>query len=97
LLTLAMGVFFTVAFFKDDFRSTLINECTKHLTELQDTFPVGSTDRQTPQQLQDACSSVFYRSRIGVIISFCLTFFVNLCMSLLCAVAVIHPSLTAWF
>jgi len=78
LLTLAMGVFFTVAFFKDDFRSTLINECTKHLTELQDTFPVGSTDRQTPQQLQDACSSVFYRSRIGVIISFCLTFFVNL-------------------
>jgi len=79
LLTLAMGVFFGVALFKDSFRSTLIDTCIQRLTQLQDsTLPVGSSAHQTPQQIQDGCSSIFNRSRVGFIVSLSVSFLINL-------------------
>jgi len=79
LLTLAVSVFLAVALFKDSFRSTLIDTCTQRLTELQNsTLPVGSAARQTPQQIQDSCSGIFNQSRVGFIVTSCVSFLITL-------------------
>jgi len=77
LLTLAMGIFFAISLFKDSFRSTLLDTCIQRLTELQNSLPAASRT-QTPQQIQDGCAGIFKQSRVGFIISFCISFLINL-------------------
>ena len=96
MVGLAMGVFVVVAFYKDSLRETIISECTNRLDELQNSaLPLASTARQTKQDLQNTCSAGFNQSRIGFIVSLCISLLLNLCMSLLCAFCVIHSLLTA--
>jgi hypothetical protein len=73
-----MGVFFAVAFFKEDFRSTLTSECVKHLTELQNSSLPASTGHTSPTDLQNVCSSVFWQSRVAIIVSFSISFLITL-------------------
>jgi len=79
LLTLAMGVFFVIALTKDSLRSTLINTCIQRLTELQDsTVNAASAARQTPEQIQASCSGIFNQSRVGFLVTFGISFLLNL-------------------
>jgi len=79
LLSLAMGIFITVAFFKDSLRSTIIDECTNRLDSLQSSsLSVASAARQSRQDLQNTCSAVFNQGRIGFIVSLCISLLINL-------------------
>jgi hypothetical protein len=79
LLSLAMGIFIIVAFYKDSLRSTIIDECTNRLDQLQNSsLPATSVALQTKQDLQNTCSAVFNQGRIGFIVSLCISLLINL-------------------
>jgi len=77
LVGLAIGITFIVAFFKQSFRSTLINACADRLAELQ-TSALPNLTTQTLQQRQDACGNVFNQGRIGFIVSCSVSLLLNL-------------------
>lgn len=86
LLSLAMGIFITVAFFKDSLRSTIIDECTNRLDSLQtSSLAVAPTALQSKQDLQNTCSAVFNQGRVGFIVSLCISLLINLCASRSCS------------
>jgi len=78
LVGLAMGIFIVVAFFNNSLRSTIINECTNRLDELQTSTVSLASARQSKEALETTCSSVFNQSRIGFIVSLCFSLLLNL-------------------